>query len=108
MPVPPLDLTRVLVDSAPSQPGLQELKEWRALVDAVRALPDTDGDGVPNIPTTGAAAEGRLVAQASLQPALLFGNATWRMGGATALVLSVVVGLGLLVRRGLRRRRSAG
>ncbi len=106
--VPPLDLTPVLVDIDQERPGVQELKEWRALVDTVRAMPDTDGDGIPNIPSTGAAAEGRLVAQASLHPALLFGNATWRMGGASALVVGFVVGLGALARRLVARWRRGG
>jgi 5'-nucleotidase len=106
--VPPLDLTRVLVDTDAAQAGVQELKEWRALVDAVRAMPDTDNDGVPNISTTGAAAEGRLVAQPSLHPAMLFGNATWRMGAASAGVVGALVGVVALVRRLVRRLRRRG
>ena len=109
-PVSPDDLVPILVDGAPAQPGVQEVKSWAALLTHVAALPDTDGDGLADIPSTGPLAEPTLLPAPSLSPAALFGNATWRMGTATLLVLLIPMGFGaaaLALARRRRRRASA-
>lgn len=98
-PVSVDDLTKILVDADPAIPGTQELKAWRALVDYVASRPDTDGDGVPNIPETGFAAKPRLIARASLAPSALWTNANWPMWAATAVAVLLALGLMALLRR---------
>jgi 5'-nucleotidase len=105
--VPPLDLKGILVDAAPNEPGLQELKDWRALVDYVASRPDLDGDGVPNLQTSGPVAEARLLSRPSLAPSSLWGNATWRMWGATALAALALYGVFALGRWAVRRLRHS-
>ncbi|MGX8249447.1 hypothetical protein, partial [Escherichia coli] len=61
-----------IIDQDPDREGVQELKEWQVLLDHIRSLPDLDGDGLADIPTTGAAAEARMIRAPSLHPAELF------------------------------------
>jgi 5'-nucleotidase len=94
-----------LLDADPQAPGVQELKEWIAVLTAVRQLPDTDGDGIPDVPERYSRALARMVAEPSLHPALLFRNAAWPMGAAGLGALLAAAGLLAAVRRLLRRRR---
>lgn len=57
------DLKQRIVDAAPGQAGLQELKCWRALTSYVSGFPDTDADVIPNIPSSYATVQGRIVAK---------------------------------------------
>lgn len=38
------------VDADPSTPGIQTMKEWQAMIWYLQQFPDTDGNGIPNIP----------------------------------------------------------
>ncbi|MGP9824057.1 bifunctional metallophosphatase/5'-nucleotidase [Ectopseudomonas khazarica] len=88
-----------IVDQEPNTPGVQELKEWQALLDHIRSLPDLDGDGLADIPTTGAVAEARMVRAPSLNPREMFRLAGPMQWGASAVVLlGVLLILGLLMR----------
>ena len=85
---------------------MQELKEWQALLDHIRNLPDLDGDGLADIPTTGAAAEVRMIRAPSLHPAELLrlaGPLQWSVSGVILLGLLLII---WLLSRPLRRRRS--
>lgn len=101
------NMDTMLVDADPTTPGLQELKSWRVLLEHVSAFPDNDGNGLADIPTTGAAAASRLLQRNSWRPSLLFANATWRMGSVTALSLGLLFallgGIGWIWRRRQRR-----
>ncbi|HTQ04051.1 MAG TPA: bifunctional UDP-sugar hydrolase/5'-nucleotidase [Polyangiaceae bacterium] len=59
----PVDPTTRYIDADPKTKGVQELKQWQALLGYVSQLPDTDGDGVPNIPPTYSVPQGRIVSQ---------------------------------------------
>jgi len=37
------------VDANPATPGVDELKEWQALIGFISMLPDTGGNTIPNI-----------------------------------------------------------
>ena len=95
-----------MIDSDPLLPGIQELKEWTALADVLRALPDTDGNGIPDIPERYRRPEGRFDSEPSWNPAklLLGGN------GLTYIVLAIFVAVVLIVvfvvRWIIRRRRK--
>lgn len=94
-----------IVDQDPQAEGVQELKEWQALLDHIRSLPDLDGDGLADIPSSGAAAEPRMLRVPSLHPGELFRLAGPLQWGASALLLAGGLLLLCLLTRPLRRRR---
>lgn len=94
-----------IVDQDPDTDGVQELKEWQALLDHIRSLPDLDGDGLADIPTTGVAAEVRMIRAPSLHPADMFRLAGPLQWGTSAVVLACVLLILWLLSRPLRRRR---
>jgi len=94
------------VDADPALPGVQDLKEWTAFVNALRAFPDTNGNGIPDIPDRYRGPEGRFAAAPSWNPAklILGGNGLTLIVLAVFLVIVVVVFL--VVRRIVRRRKA--
>ncbi len=104
---PIADLKEALVDARPDLPGVQELKEWQALLDYVRTFPDTDGDGVPNIPERYRKPQARINQVASLSPNLLFRNATSVMWGATVSMLVVIGLVAAIAGYSFKRKRRA-
>ena len=58
-----VDPTTRFVDADPDEDGVQELKQWQALLGYVSNLPDTDDDDVPNIPAAYGSPQGRIVEQ---------------------------------------------
>ncbi|HEY4395365.1 MAG TPA: bifunctional UDP-sugar hydrolase/5'-nucleotidase [Polyangia bacterium] len=57
----PVDPTTRFVDADPTTPAVEELKHWQAVLKYVTtALPDTNGDGVHEIPAAYAAPQGRI------------------------------------------------
>lgn len=94
-----------IIDQDPDTPGVQELKEWQALLDHIRNLPDLDGDGLADIPTSGAAAEQRMLRQPSLHPAELLRLAGPLQWGASAVILAGLLLILWLLTRPLRRPR---
>ncbi|MNJ62042.1 hypothetical protein D3C77_578620 [compost metagenome] len=99
----PLAVIRDAVfDREPQKAGIQEYKEWQALLDHIARLPDLDGDGLADIPSSGAAAEQRLLRVASLAPQELFHNAGLLQWGATTvagLLIALIAWLGFRLRR---------
>lgn len=94
------------LDADPARSGVQEIKEWSALADALRAFPDANGNGVPDIPERYRRPEGRFAAAPSWNPArlLLCGNGlTYAVLGILALIVAAVI---LVIRRIARRRRT--
>jgi len=59
----PIDPTTNFVDASPTTAGVQELKDWQAVLEYVSGLPDTNGDGIPDVPAAYATTQGRIVAQ---------------------------------------------
>jgi 5'-nucleotidase len=57
----PVDPTIRFVDADPTMAGAQELKHWQAVLKYVGALPDSTGDGIPDVPAVYAAPQGRIV-----------------------------------------------
>jgi 5'-nucleotidase/UDP-sugar diphosphatase len=56
-----VDPTTRYVDADPVEPGIQELKHWQALYGFASKFPDTDSDGVPDVPSEYLAPQGRIV-----------------------------------------------
>ncbi len=70
-------LSEALVDVNPTKPGIQELKQWKAVIEYVRSFPDTTGDGLPDVPEKYSGKLGRIVENPSLNPMHLLSNATF-------------------------------
>ena len=88
-----------LYDADPSTPQIEELKAWQALADHVASLPDTDGDGLPELPPPGVDGN-RLVERPSWN---LVRHSTWRMKTVVGVPLALLGLVGLVVGRRLRR-----
>jgi 5'-nucleotidase len=88
------DLVSARVDAEKNQPGIQELKEWIGVMEYIRSFPDTNGDGIPDVPEKYRGKQGRIVAQASWNPVSLLSKGTIVTWGAFS---AVVVGVLLLV-----------
>lgn len=103
-PIPSVE--SALVDADPEAPGIQEAKEWLAVADYLAQLPDDDGDGVADVPDRYRRPAPRRIAEASLNPAVYFKNATavtWTVAPGSVLMLVLAV---LLVRRWRRKKKA--
>ena len=49
-PIP--SLGEAIMDADPSMPGTQEMKEWIAMLWYLQQQPDTNGNGIPDVPET--------------------------------------------------------
>jgi 5'-nucleotidase/UDP-sugar diphosphatase len=76
------DLAAFRVDADKNQPGIQELKEWVGVMEYIRSFPDTNGDGIPDIPDKYKGKLGRIVGEASLNPVSLLSRGTMITWGA--------------------------
>ena len=102
---PITDLAEARVDMDPNQDGLQELKEWWAVLEYIKSFPDIDGNGVPDVPAAYSGIFGRQQSQPSWNPYHLLKRGTYLTWAVFGVVL-VVVGLILLVVRLVTRRRK--
>ncbi len=86
----PFDLLLSLrVDTDKEKSGIQELKEWIAVMDYVKSFPDKNGDGIPDIPEKYRAKLGRIIREPSWNPVSLLSRGTY----VTWIALGVVIGL---------------
>lgn len=91
------DLKTARIDADKQKPGIQELKEWKAVIEYLRSFPDTDEDGIPNIPAKYRSKLGRNVVAASWNPYRLLKRGTYVTWMALAIFLLagfVILGLG--------------
>lgn len=108
---PITDLKTVRVDMDPATSGIQELKEWRGVLEYIRSFPDTTGDGLADIPPRYRGPLGRNTIAASWNPYHLVKGGpslTW-LALAIVMTLLTLVGLvvWLLIRWLVHRRRPA-
>ncbi len=90
------DLAEARVDADKTRAGIQEVKEWKGLIEYVMTFEDSNGDGLPEIPERYRYKQGRIMKEASLNPISLLVRAdyiTWfalvvivLMAGLLALV----------------------
>ena len=91
------DLKRMRIDADRKKPGIQELKEWQAVIAYIKNFPDTDGNDLPNVADKYRGKLGRHVVEASWNPyhLLRHGNyITWLtfaalLTGAFILLITV-------------------
>ena len=106
------DLTAARVDADKNQAGVQELKEWIGVMEYIKSFPDTNGDGVPDVPEKYRGKLNRIVSQPSWNPVSLLSKGTMVTWGAFSAVivgvflLALIAGYGVRVAR--RRRGSRG
>lgn len=98
-----IDPADALIDADPELPGVQESKEWLALIRFAQSFPDGDGDGIPDVPERYRTAEQRMIVVGSLDQRLLLRNATALMWVPTPALLGLTAGLAWLAVRRWRR-----
>lgn len=77
----------------------REIKAWAAIAEYMQSFPDTDGDGIPNVPSYYAAAQGRKIIEDSTSLGDLVKNPNKYaiiMVVAVVVLLAVLIGLILL------------
>ena len=74
---PIADLKKMRLDADKQKPGLQELKEWKAVMEYIQSFADTDGDGLPNVPDKYRGKLGRQVVDASWNPYKMLKRGTY-------------------------------
>lgn len=90
------DIRDARIDADPLKPGIQELKEWVALAAYLGSFPDTDGNGIPNIPKKYSGPEGRILPVPSWNPIRLVAGGNRVTWGILAAAILLLVLLGLL------------
>ncbi len=93
-------LKSAVFDSNNEKPGVQEIKEWFAFFEHIKTLPDSNNDGIVDLPTE---SEIRLFKNHSYKPTDLYKNATWIMITSTLIIMLVVFSLFLILRKFYRR-----
>jgi 5'-nucleotidase len=101
------DLASFRVDADKNQPGIQELKEWVGVMEYIRSFPDTNGDGIPDIPDKYKGKLGRIVMEPSLNPVSLLSRGTmvtWAAFSAVIILILLLASITVVVVRKVRRK----
>jgi 5'-nucleotidase len=100
------DLKAVRLDANKLKPGVQELKEWKAVLKYIKNFADTDDNGLPNVPYKYRGKLGRNVIDASWNPykLLIRGTyVTWLAVSALLVGVLLVLGIGWFFVRRIKR-----
>ena len=90
------DLKRMRIDADRQKPGIQELKEWQAVMAYIQSFTDTNANGLPNVPDKYRGKLGRNVVEASWNPYHLLkrGNyITWLTLAALGMGVFILLGI---------------
>lgn len=98
------DLKEARVDADRQTPGIQELKEYMAVLEYLGSFPDRTGDGMPDVPEKYGGKLGRQRIEASWNPFDLLRRGTYVTWIACGVILIVVFILVLII--GFVRRRA--
>lgn len=94
----PLDnFTNARVDGNKNKEGVQEIKDWTALMGYVQSFEDKDGDGVPEIPEKYKGRLGRQTKDPSLNPYKLLAGGNYLTWIALGCIILAMVLLTLIV-----------
>ena len=88
-PVPTVE--GAIIDGSTAEEGIQEVKEWEALLDYVQALPDINQDGLPDIEAAPGLSENRINVDGSFSPTKLLKNASNIMWTTTIFSLLIIL-----------------
>ena len=94
------DLKRMRIDADIQKPGIQELKEWQAVIAYIQSFTDTNANGLPNIPDKYRDKLGRNVVEANWNPYQLLkgGNyITWLTFAALLMGVFILLGIVRLI-----------
>jgi len=108
--VPVADLAALRVDADKSQAGIQELKEWIGVMEYIKSFPDTNGDGLPDIPDKYKGKLRRIVSEASLNPVSLLSRGTmltWAAFSAAVVLLLILAVIVVLTVKKVGRKRAS-
>jgi len=84
---PIADLKTARVDADAAITGIQELKEWKAVIAYISNFADTDGDGIANVPDKYRRKLGRITVDAGWNPYRLLRRGTYVTWAAFGLIL---------------------
>jgi 5'-nucleotidase len=101
------DLTSMLIDRDPAAPGIQELKVWEALFEYTAQLPDTNGNGIPDIPEIYAKKQNRMSIEPSINPVNLLSRGTavtYAFFGALTLLSALTLTIAYFILKFIRRK----
>ncbi|MCL6417416.1 bifunctional metallophosphatase/5'-nucleotidase [Aestuariirhabdus sp. Z084] len=101
---PVADIRQALVDGDLTQPGVQEIKAWKAILDHLSALPDHNGDGIADIQLDVMTEEVRILPASSLNPSAVLANAGMIAWGVYGLVLLLLILSAWLLLRFFKKR----
>jgi len=85
------DLATARVDGDKNKDGIQEIKDWTALMGYVQSFEDKDGDGIPEIPEKYRHTEGRQTKENSLNPYKLLAGGNYLTWIAFSCIIFVLV-----------------
>ncbi len=85
------DLMLARIDGNPDTPGVQEIKDWTALIDYVQSFADVNGNGIPDIPDRYASPDGRQTIDASFNPMKLLSGGNYLTWIAAALLVAALL-----------------
>lgn len=86
----PLDgLSQAMVDASPEQ-GLQETKQWIALIRYLQSLPDTNSNQIADIPKSYQNYESRITSEPSWHPFKLVGNGSFITWLVSLIIFSII------------------
>lgn len=92
----PFDLLLSLrVDVDKEKPGIQEIKQWVAVMEYVKNFPDKDGDRIPEIPEKYRGNLSRIIREPSWNPVSLLSRGTYVTWIAFVVVIGLIFTLGL-------------
>lgn len=89
---PMTSVKEAVIDADPAVEGVQELKEWQALLSYVTALPDINQNGLPDIDAAPGLHENRISVSNSFSPIALLKNASPIMWTTTLFACLLIFG----------------
>ena len=92
------NLRNARVDADGTKPGVQELKQWTGVLKYIQHFPDTDNNGIPDIPEKYRGKLGRQVIEASWNPYHLLKRGTYVTWTAFFALLTALLLIILFVR----------
>jgi len=91
------DVKTLIIDGQDLKPGLQEIKEWAAVVGYVSNFPDINGNGIPDIPEYYKTPHLAGERTPSLKPGDLFRNGNGIMATVSVVGVAVLSVVGLIL-----------
>jgi 5'-nucleotidase len=107
---PVADLAVLRVDADKNQAGIQELKEWIGVIEYIKSFPDSNGDGLPDIPDKYQGKLGRIVRKDSFNPISLLSRGTmltWAAFSAVVLFILLLAAVAVFIAKKVGRKRAS-